>query len=114
MNAHKATILNGITLVLMSVWSYFATQSPSVFVSTAFGVVFLLLAPGIKRESSLIAHIAVVLVVVYILALFNPLRGTIERGNVAGTIRVGLMMLTSVVALVYYVKSFIDARRARS
>ncbi len=114
MNAHKATILNGVTLVLMSLWAYFATQSPSVFVSTAFGAAFLLLAPGIKRESSLIAHIAVVLVVVYILALFNPLRGTIERGNVAGTIRVGLMMLTSVVALVYYVKSFIDARRARS
>jgi len=62
----------------------------------------------------LVVALAVVLVVVFILALFNPLRGTIERGNVAGTIRVGLMMLTSLVALVYYVKSFIDARRARS
>ena len=86
----------------------------TLLIGVIFAVVFLLLAPGIKRENSLIAHIAVVLVVVFILALFNPLRATIERGNVAGTIRVGLMMLTSLVALVYYVKSFIDARRARS
>jgi hypothetical protein len=55
-----------------------------------------------------------VLVTVVILALFRPLLGTIERGNTAGTIRVGLMFLTSVIALVYYIKSFIDARRARA
>ena len=54
------------------------------------------------------------LAVLIIFALINPLLGTIERGNAVGTIRVGLMILTSVVALVFYVKSFIDARRARA
>lgn len=114
MDAYKATLLNGLTLILMSVWAWFATQSASVAITAAFGLLFLLLAGGVKRENPVISHLVVVLVVVVILALIRPLLGTFERGNPAGSVRVGLMMLTSLLALGYYVKSFIDTRRARS
>ena len=114
MDAYRATLLNGFTLILMSAWSFFATQSYTVFIPAAFGLAFLLMAGGVRAENKVIAHLVVVLVTVVILALIRPLLGTIERGNTAGTIRVGLMFLTSIIALVYYIKSFIDARRARA
>ena len=114
MNAHRATLLNGCMLIAMGLWSYLATQAYTAFIPLAFGVAFLLLAGGVKTENKLVAHLVVVLVIVLILALVRPLMGTIDRGNTLGTLRVGLMMLTSLIALVSYVKSFIDARRARA
>ncbi len=114
MDAYRATLLNGCTLMLMSAWSFFATQSFTAFIPAAFGLAFLLMAGGVRAENKVIAHVAVVLVTVAILLLIPPLLRTIDGGNTAGTIRVGLMLLTSVIALVYYIKSFIDARRARA
>jgi hypothetical protein len=114
MNPYRATLLNGLMLIAMSIWAWFATGSPSVAITAAFGLLFLLMAGGVRRENKIIAHVAVVVVVIVILALVGPLLGTIERGNADGIVRVGAMMLTSILALAYYVKSFIDVRRARS
>ncbi len=60
------------------------------------------------------AHIAVLLTLVVLLALFMPLRGAIAREDTLAMLRVGLMLASSALALALFVKSFIDVRRARA
>ena len=113
MNAPTASALNAGMLILVSLWGYLASGSWTALIPAAFGVAIAACHPGVKAENKLVAHIAVVLTLVVLLALFNPLWGALSGGHVAGILRVGLMMASSVLALVYFVKSFIAARRGR-
>jgi hypothetical protein len=115
MNAYTATLLNGAVLIVMSLWGFFANQNtPTALIPGAFGIIFLLMAPGVKANNKIIGHVIVVLVVLIIIALFRPLSAALERGSLLATFRVGAMMLTCIIASVYYVKSFIDARKAKA
>ncbi len=116
MNSYKANLINAIVLVAVGLWGYLASETPSVtaLIPVAFGGVFLLLSQGIKKDNKVIAHVIVVLTLVIIIALFKPLFGAIGRNDMQGISRVGLMILTSIFAMIYFIKSFIDARKSRS
>ncbi len=114
MNAYTATLLNGIVLIAMSAWAYLDSgESVTALIPAAFGVAFLAMSPGVKKHNKAIAHVVVVLCLVVIIALVKPLMGTFDRNSTIGTVRVLAMMATSVLAMVMYVKSFIDARKAK-
>ena len=66
-----------------------------------------------KSENKLISHIAVLLTLLLLIALFMPLSSAIGRGDLMAMLRVGLMLLTTGVALLFFIKSFIDVRRKR-
>ena len=59
------------------------------------------------------AHIIVLLTFLLIIALLMPLSGALKDGRTLAAVRVGLMIATSVYAMTTYIKSFIDARKAR-
>ena len=61
----------------------------------------------------MLAHVAVTLTLVIFVLLFVPLFTSKEDTDVISFIRVGLMMMTCVLAKVAFIKSFRDARRAR-
>ena len=42
-----------------------------------------------------------------------PLKGSIERDNSMGIVRVLIMLITSALALISFIRSFIQARKAR-
>lgn len=115
MKAHTANLMNAVVLILMSLWGFFAADKLSftALIPTIFGIGLIACHPGVKAENKVIAHIAVVLTIVISIALFMPLRGAIGREDISALIRVGLMELTTVFALVVFVKSLIDARRHR-
>ena len=77
------------------------------------GVILLLLNNGVKAENKVIAHIAVVLTLLLILALIMPFKGSIERGNTLGMIRTAAMIITGIIAMVAFIGSFKAARKAR-
>ena len=56
---------------------------------------------------------AVLLTFIVLLGLVMPLKGSIERGNSMGIIRVIIMLITSLLALISFIQSFIKARKAR-
>jgi hypothetical protein len=115
MNAYTAHLINSVALILMGGWGYFATSSNTALIPVAFGVVLLALSKGVKTENKLIAHIAVLLTLLVFGALVaKPLISALRDGDTLGSIRVGVMVLTSLIALVYFIKSFIDARKARN
>ncbi|MEM6274354.1 MAG: hypothetical protein AAF735_03845 [Myxococcota bacterium] len=116
MKPHIASLVNAAVLIAMSAWAYLSSDSPSptALIPAAFGVVLLALYPGIKSANKIVAHVAVVLTLLLVFALFMPLRGAVGRGDALAILRVGLMLAATVVALVAFIKSFIDIRRQRA
>ena len=49
-----------------------------------------------------------------IFGLVKPFLGTLGRGNVVGILRVSIMIITSLWAMIIFVKSFISASKSRS
>ena len=114
MNATKANLLNSIVLIAVGGWGYFDGdgKSTTALIPVIFGVVLLLCYSGIKKQNKVIAHIAVLVTFICLLGLFMPLNGAIERGNDTAVVRVSAMIVSSLTALVFFIKSFIENRKA--
>ncbi len=116
MTAHTASLVNAIVLIVFSAWAYLASETPSItaLIPAAFGLLLLACYKGVRDENKIVSHISVLLTALVIFGLFAPLRGAIEREDGAAIFRVGVMMATTLVALAFFIKSFIDARRRRA
>ena len=115
MKAHTANLINAATLLVMGLWGYFGSESPSMtaLIPVFAGVILFLLNNGVKNENKALAHVAVLITLIIVLALFMPLKGSIERGNTMAVVRTALMIITGILAMVAFIKSFRDARKAR-
>lgn len=115
MNAHTASMINALVLIAMGAWGYFANESrpPTALIPVFFGVILLVLNKGIKYENKVVAHIAVVLTLIVLVALFKPFMGQVDQGDTQGMIRTGVMILTSIIAMIAFIRSFIAARKSR-
>lgn len=115
MKAHVASLFNALVLIGLGLWGYFGSETPSntALIPVVIGGILLLLNPGVRRENKMIAHIAVVLTVLILAGLVMPLKGSIGRGDTMGIIRVGVMLFTTVIAMIAFIRSFIAARKAR-
>lgn len=113
MKPYIASLINAILLIILSLWAYFTSDSPSLtaLIPTVVGVILLACNRGLKNQNKLIAHLAVVLTFLIIIGLIRPLTGVIVQNNGVGIFRVGLMILTSIVALITFINSFINARK---
>ncbi|MEM1106507.1 MAG: hypothetical protein AAGH87_08960 [Pseudomonadota bacterium] len=116
MPAAIASLVNALTLIAMPIWAYTTSETPSAtaLIPAGFGIALLACLPGVRAQNKLIAHIAAVLTLIVLLALTMPLRSAISGNDGAAMLRVGLMMATTAVAMVFFVKSFIDARKRRA
>ena len=116
MKAHTASLINAITLIAMSLWGYFSSETPSMtaLIPTIIGVLLLAINKGVKAENKMIAHVAVLLTLIILLGLLQAFTGAMGRSDNAAMTRVGIMIATTVMAMVYFVKSFIDARKNRA
>lgn len=114
MKPYQINLITGIILIAMGVWSYLSSSSPTALIPAAFGLIFTIVTPMFRKGNRVVAHIVVVLTLLLIIALFRPLSGAIGDGDTMGMVRVGIMMAVSVIAMIIYIKSFIDARRANN
>lgn len=116
MNAASANLLNAAVLIIMSAWGYFSSETPSMtaLIPGVIGVILLACQGGVKKENKVIAHVAVLATFIGLLGLGMAMKGVISRGaDTMAIIRVGAMMITSIIAMVFFIKSFRDARIAR-
>jgi len=114
MKPYQVNLITGIVLILAGVWSYLNSTSPTALIPAAFGLIFVIVTPMFRKGNRVVAHIVVVLTLLLIIALFRPLMGAIGDSDTMGMVRVGIMMAVSVIAMIIYIKSFIDARRANN
>ena len=107
-------ILNSVVLIALGIWGYIDytdVQSPTALIPVGFGVILLLCTIGLKKENKIIAHVAVLLTLVILVALVGMrLPKSLASGGV-GLFRVIAMIATSVLSMVAFVLSFIKARR---
>jgi uncharacterized membrane protein (UPF0136 family) len=115
MKIHIINAINAIALILIGLWGYLGSNSPSVtaLIPVFAGIILLLLSYWLKSGNKTIAHIVVVVTLLLLFAFFKPLIGAFHRNDTAAVLRVLLMMLTCIIALVVYIKSFINARNSR-
>ena len=113
MNSRIGNLINSTSLILIGLWGYLSVSSVTALIPVAFGIGLILCDSGLKNHNKLIAHIAVSLTLIILLALIGMrLPKSISDGGL-GLIRVILMISTSVLAMIYFVKSFIDARKEK-
>ena len=111
MKPHKISFVNAITLISFGLWGYIDVDySPTALIPVIFGIIILILNPGLKRENKVVAHIVVLLTFLILGGLVKPLLSTLESGNTMGITRVVLMMLSTLMALIVFIKSFIANR----
>ena len=110
MNAFKANLINSITLITIGLWGYFESSSATALIPVVFGFILIVCSKGVKSQNKLVAHIAVLLTLIILLALGMRLPKSIDSGGL-GLIRVSAMIATSTLAMIFFVKSFIDARK---
>lgn len=116
MKAHTASLINALLLLSMSLWGYLGSATPSVtaLIPGAVGVILLAVNSGVRKQKKMQAHVAVVFTFLIALTLAWPLVNLMKGGNTMATIRVAVMEASSLFALVFFIKSFIDARKARN
>lgn len=116
MKAHTASLINALVLIGFGLWAYLGSETPSAtaLIPVVFGVVILSLYKGVKKENKIVAHIAVLLTLLILGGLVKPLSAAFGRDDGLAIMRVSVMMVSTVVALVFFIKSFIDVRRARA
>ena len=111
MKTTNANLLNSITLILLGLWGYIDFNSPTALIPVVFGAILLLCNKGLKNENKMIAHIAVALTFLLLIALVGMrLPKSLDAGGI-GLYRVIGMILTSALAMVSFVSSFISARK---
>ena len=118
MKAHKASLLNGLILIVCGIWGFYAKADPSLtaFIPATIGVILLGMNDGIKNENKTIAHVAVLLTllsfanIMPLIGQLNPADG-LEKDWLA-IFRIGIMLLTSLIAMITFIQSFINARKA--
>ena len=111
----KFNLVNSIALISMSAWGYIDTNSFTALIPAAFGVVLLILGTMLTNEKlvKISAHLVVLFTLLILLALvIQVLPGVLDRGGI-GLIRVIIMISTSSIAMILFVKSFIDNRKSR-
>tara|TARA_B110000881_G_scaffold157401_1_gene140234 strand:- start:284 stop:652 length:369 start_codon:yes stop_codon:yes gene_type:complete len=122
MKTYQANLINSLMLILMPLWAYvtFEASAEKAINATAFiplflGFILLLCNRGIKNENKTIAHIAVVLTLIAIVGnVSKPLLTAIQDGRVLSIFRVSVMLLTSILAMITFIKSFIANRANKS
>ena len=114
MNTSTINIINSISLIAMGIWGYIDVSSVTALIPTFFGVALILCTNGLKKENKMISHIAVLLTLLILGALLGMrLPKSIDQGGI-GLIRVIIMIGTSAVAILFFINSFIRARRNKN
>jgi len=113
MTSTNANIINSVTLIVIGLWGYFEVSAPTALIPVGFGVALILCSPGVKKQNKLIAHIAVLLTFIILIALVGMrLPKSIDQGGL-GLLRVFLMIGTSTFSMIYFIRSFISNRKAK-
>jgi len=125
MTAQKMNLINALTLIVFGLWGYIDVSNYKLaaivsfehwtaLITVLFGIILLLCNKGIQNSNKAIAHVAVVLTLLVLIALVGKrLPISIDQGGV-GLFRVLAMSLCSFIAFIAFIRSFIENRKKAS
>ena len=109
----KFHLLNSFTLIVFGIWGYLVGGSFTALIPFSFGLILLFLYKGVKSDDKVIAHIAVMLIIILIALIVQPLKVALSSGDPGRIFRSSVMVLTSALAMISFILSFIKARRSK-
>ena len=113
MKAHTANLINSLILIGLGLWGYYDTNAQTALIPVFFGIALLIATKGIKENNKIMSHSAILFTIIIFIALVGMrLPKSLDQGGV-GLYRVIVMSGTSLVAIIFFIKSFIDARKNR-
>ncbi len=107
----KATFITSITLIIISLVSYFIKSSPTALIPFAISILMLICYYFYDKNNKVFAHIILALLLLVFIALFMPLTKRLDANDIFGILRIALMQLVSLYTIVCFVFSFIEARK---
>jgi len=122
MTAQKMNLINAFNLIVLGLWGYIDVSNYQLativsfehwtaLITVLFGIILLLCNKGIQNSNKAIAHVAVVLTLLVLIALVGKrLPISIDQGGV-GLFRVVAMSLCSFIAFIAFIRSFIENRK---
>lgn len=116
MKPHIISFLNAIVLVSLGSWAYFTSANPSLtaLIPVFAGIILIVITPGFKNGNRVLAHVAVGITFLILIGFIKPLTGAVGRSDNMGIARVSIMIVTSIIAMIFFIMSFIDARRNKT
>ncbi len=115
MKVYIISMLNAFVLILVGLWGYWVSQTPSptALIPVFGGALLLSFIKGVKSGNRAMAHFSVILTFLLLVGLIKPLTGALGRADNVAILRVILMMISCTIAMVYFIRSFINVRKAR-
>ncbi|PVX49864.1 hypothetical protein C7377_1502 [Balneicella halophila] len=106
MKLHLASLQNALILIVISLWGYLSSETPSLtaLIPTFIGLALLLLNSGIKAHKKIAINVSLILTVIVLIGLIKPLLGAIDRNSSIAIIRVVVMFLSTLCALLFFIK----------
>ncbi|MEK9755488.1 MAG: hypothetical protein VW371_00440 [Bacteroidota bacterium] len=113
MNAYKANLINSFSLIIFGVWGYIDSSSITALIPVMIGGPLLVCSSGIEKGNKIISHLAVLATLVILVALIGMrLPKSLDQGGI-GLYRVIAMIATSSIAMIFFIKSFIQNRKSK-
>ncbi|MEM6328631.1 MAG: hypothetical protein AAF790_00125 [Planctomycetota bacterium] len=114
MTPANVSLLNALILIGVGLYGFVSSDyAKTALIPVGFGVIIAALNPGLRKGNKKIAHRAAGATLLILLGLAMPLKGAIGREDGAAIARVSVMLLSTLLALAVFVKSFIDVRKAK-
>lgn len=109
-----ASAIHAFTLLGVGITGYVITNSQTALIPVVFAVVLLVCNNGIKYQHKIMSHLAVVLTLLVTIALLKPFSSAMADGDTWGMVRVGAMLITGIIAMVSFIRSFMANRKSKS
>ena len=108
----KALLLNALTLIIIGLVSYVIKDfTNTALIPVFFGISLLLLSFVYDKNNKVVAHIGIFIILIVFISLFKPLTSQIDKNDIYGILRVGIMQLVSLYSMACFISSFIKARK---
>ena len=114
MKPYLANLMNALVLVAVGGWGYMDKGATTALIPVFGGLTLWILTNGVKALSPISSHIAVLVTALVFLGLFKPFFREMNMDDAMGTMRTGLMILSSGFALWAFVQHFIAAKKAKT
>ncbi|MBK6877904.1 MAG: hypothetical protein IPG99_16035 [Ignavibacteria bacterium] len=106
MGIAKVMAVNAAVLIVLGIYGYFVSGSPTSLIATAIGVVLFLISFPVKNDNKTAAHIGVGLTLVT--AIMFIVIG-LKRSNLI----ILVMAIFTILALIFYVMDFMKRKKER-
>ena len=115
MKANTISLINALILILLGSWGYVDSgmEAFTALIPVFVGIILVVVNKGVKNENKIAAHVAVLLTFLILIGLLRPFFGSLERNDTSATLRVSLMIISTIFAMISFIKSFIAARKLR-